>query len=104
MKSLHLTGCTNITVNALSDLLLRLPNLRYVGCDKIEEIFKSSKIFESGKIFQVENFEFIVSSHGTETSDEKESERNYVEKVSSVCPGLRRVKLNINNECFEKYV
>ena len=60
-------------------------------------------MIEAGKLFQVENFEFIVSSHRTETLDEKESERHYVEKLSSVCPRLRRVKLNINNECLKKY-
>ena len=103
LRSLQLTGCPKISVEALSEVLLRLPDLRYVGCDRLEEIFKSSRMIEAGKTFQVENFEFIVSSNRTETQEEKEAERHYVEKLSSVCPRLRRVKLNINNECLGKY-
>lgn len=78
------------------DVVLNLSELRYVGCDKIGEIFKNPRLLDADKVFQVENFEFSVS--GGETEEEKEAERNFVEKLSSVCPHLRTVKLNINNE------
>ena len=96
LKSLQLTGCPKLSTDALIDVLLNLSNLRYVACDKIGELFKNPRIFQSGKIFQVENFELSVSSNETDAMDQ--SDRNYVEKLSSLCPNLRTVKLNINQE------
>lgn len=99
LKSLQLTGCPKLSTDALIDVLLNLSNLRYVACDKIGELFKNPRIFQSGKIFQVENFELSVSSNETDAMDQ--SDRNYVEKLSSLCPNLRTVKLNINQESDE---
>ena len=101
LRSLQLVGCPKITTEALIDVLLTLPELRYVGSDKTGEIFKHPRILEAGTIFQVENAELNVSSHQAEGMEEKETDRNYVEKLSSVFPNLRNVKLNINKETDE---
>ena len=61
-------------------------------------------ILEAGKIFKIQNFEFNVSSHEAETMDLKDSDKNYVEKLASVCPHLRTVKLNINKESYEEKI
>ena len=102
LRSLQLTGCPQISTAALTQLLLQLEDLRYLASEKIGQIFKNRAILEAGKIFKIQNFEFNVSSHETETMDVKDSDKQFVEKLSSVCPHLRMVKLNINKETYEK--
>ena len=102
LKSLQLTGCPQISSVALTEVLLQLGDLRYLASEKIGQIFKNPTILEAGKIFKIQNFEFNVSSHEPETVDLKDSDKHYVEKLSSVCPHLRTVKLNINKESHMK--
>merc|ERR1712150_52846 len=73
----------------------------YLVAEKIAQIFKSRTILEAGKIFKIQNFEFNVSSHESESLDQKDSDKHYVEELASVCPHLRIVKLNINKESDE---
>ena len=102
LRSLQLTGCPQISSAALAQLLLQLGDLRYLASEKIGQIFKNPAILEAGKIFKIQNFEFNLSSHESETVDPKDSDKQFVEKLSSVCPHLRTVKLNINKESYER--
>ena len=102
LKSLQLTGCPQISSAALTEVLLKLRDLRYLASEKIGLIFKNQTVLEAGKIFKIQNFEFNVSSHEPETLDLKDSDKHYVEKLSSVCPYLRTVKLNINKESLRE--
>ena len=103
LKSLQLTGCTQLSSLALAELLLLLPDLTYLASEKIGQIFKNRTILEAGQIFKIQNFEFNISSHESETMDLKDSDKHYVEKLASVCPHLRTVKLNINKDsCMKK--
>ena len=104
LRSLHLTGCPQVSSTALTEALLQLRDLTYLGSEKIGQIFMNPTILEAGKIFKIQNFEFNVSSHEAETMDLKDSDKNYVEKLASVCPHLRTVKLNINKESYEEKI
>lgn len=100
LAMLQIMGCHNITVKSVIDLLLNLPNLSYLGYDKIGEVFKSSSIFEANKIYAVQNFEQTVSHMENLEGNINHvvAHQDFVEKLSDICPRLKTVKLNINKD------
>ena len=97
---LHIMGCHSVSVKSVVDLLLHLPNLSYLGYEKIGEVFKSSSIFEANRTYRVQNFEQTVSHMENMDGNINHvvAHHDYLQKLSDICPRLKTVKLNINKD------
>ena len=100
LKSINLMGCANVSVEAVTNLVKTLPDITYVGSDKITHLYKQliSTIDDCSRKYQIENFEHTVSDsdYDNDDDDDTDSDEVFMSKIAAHCPNIKTVKLNIN--------
>ena len=101
LKSIYLMGCANISVEAVTNLVKTLPDITYVGCDKITHLYKqlasSINPDDCSSKYQIENFEHTVSDSDYDNDDDDiDSDNVFMSKIAAHCPNIKTVKLTIN--------
>ena len=99
-------GCTNVSVEAVTNLVKTLPGITYVGSDKLSHLYKqlvtSFDHDQQSSLYQIENFEHTVTDSDND-EDDNNSDDVLMSKIAALCPNIQTVKLNINQVRFIKY-
>ena len=99
-------GCTNVSVEAVTNLVKTLPGITYVGSDKLSLLYKqlvtSFDHDQQSSLYQIENFEHTVTDSDND-EDDNNSDDDFMSKIAAHCPNIQTVKLNINQVSLIKY-